>query len=226
VTPGVLTQISLKRFGWLLIHSLLSFLSGLGWSSGSGIGWSGFGWSSFSWSGFSWSGFSWGSCWSWLSGFLGGFLFLKIFREEFLISDVSLFVGFPGVNSVSSVENLSSNSLLGDESLNIWGFVESLSILLSNLSSDNVLSDIIGLSKDKSFSNVSGSLWSKSSWSLGIGKSFNFTFSFDENSEGNDRKVSSTDASSARLSLSLSSSSWSVKSDSYNSIKRNFNNQV
>ena len=50
--------------------------------------------------------------------------------------------------------------------------------------------------------------------------------SFDEDSEGNDRKVGTTDASSAGLSLSLSRSSWSVKWDSYNSIKINLVNQV
>ena len=213
-----LTHISLKRFGGVMIYSLLSFLtSGLGWSGG--LGWGGFSWSGFSWGGFlgwsglGWSGFSWGSfwLWGWLSGLLGGFLLLKIFGEEFLISDVSFFVGFPGVDSGSLVDDLSSNSLFGNESLDVDGFVESLTILLFIVSSNDVLSDIIGLSEDESFSNVSGSLWSESSWSLGIGESFNFTFSFDENSEGDDGKVRSTDASSARLSLSLSRSSWSVK---------------
>lgn len=90
-------------------------------------------------------------------------------------------------------------------------FIESLSILLSNLSSNNVLSDIIGLSKDESFSNMGSSLWSKSSWSFGVGESFNFSISFNEDSESDDRKVGTTDASSRCFSLSLSSSSWSVK---------------
>ncbi len=99
---------------------------------------------------------------------------------------MSFLVGFPGVDSGVLVDDLSSNSLLGDKSLHIWGFVESLTIGLLIVSSDNVLGDVIGLSKDESFSNVSGSLWSKSSWSLGIGESFNFSISFDKDSEGND----------------------------------------
>ena len=218
------------------------FLSCVAWDSYSLLLWGGFlgGCWSFSWGiGFlGWSGFlgflggcwsfSWGSwgSWSWLSGFLGSFLFLKIFREELLVSDVSFFVWFPGINSVSLVDNLSSNSLLGDESLDVGGFVESFSILLSNLSSNNVFSDIVSLSKNESFSNVSGSLWSKSSWSLGVSETFNFTISLLENSKCNDGKVSSTDASSARLSLSLSTSSWSVKCDSYNSIKIKIRNGV
>jgi hypothetical protein len=187
-----------------MIYSLLSFLSlgGLGFDWGSSFGWSSFSWGSFSGlGGFSWSGFDWGSFdwlnWGWFSGFLGSFLLLKIFGEELLVGDVSFFVGFPGINSGSLGENLSSNSLFGDESLDVSGFVESLTVFLSYLSSNNVFSDIVGLSENESFSNVSSSLWSESSWSFGIGESFNFTISLLENSECNDREVGSADASSA-----------------------------
>ena len=197
-------------------YSLLSFLSSFDWSSWSGLGWGSFGWGSFSsgfgWGSFGWSSFDW-SNWGWLSGFLGSFLLLEVLGEEFLVRDVGLFVGFPGVDSGVLGYDLSSNSLLGDESLDVGGFVENFTIGSSGLSwsSDNVLSNIIGLSENESFSNVSGSLWSKSSWSLGIGEAFNFSISLDEDSKGDDRDVGSNDASSAGLSLSLSRSSWSVK---------------
>ena len=197
-------------------YSLLSFLSSFDWSSWSGLGWGSFGWGSFSsgfgWGSFGWSSFDW-SNWGWLSGFLGSFLLLEVLGEEFLVRDVGLFVGFPGVDSGVLGDDLSSNSLLGDESLDVGGFVENFTIGSSGLSwsSDNVLSNIIGLSENESFSNVSGSLWSKSSWSLGIGEAFNFSISLDEDSKGDDRDVGSNDASSAGLSLSLSRSSWSVK---------------
>jgi hypothetical protein len=212
-------------------YSLLSFLSSFDWSSWSGLGWGSFGWGSFSsgfgWGSFGWSSFDW-SNWGWLSGFLGSFLLLEVLGEEFLVRDVGLFVGFPGVDSGVLGDDLSSNSLLGDESLDVGGFVENFTIGSSGLSwsSDNVLSNIIGLSENESFSNVSGSLWSKSSWSLGIGEAFNFSISLDEDSKGDDRDVGSNDASSAGLSLSLSRSSWSVKGDTYNSIKINLVNQV
>merc|ERR1712100_389509 len=88
---------------------------------------------SLSWSGLGWLlRLGWGSFWfwSWLSGFLGSFLFLKIFGEEFFVSDVSFFGGFPGVNSASLVEDLSSDSLFGDKSLDVRSFVESFSIFL------------------------------------------------------------------------------------------------
>ena len=189
-----------------MIYSLLSFLS----SFLLFFGWSGFDWSSFDWGSFNWGSFN---LWSWLGGFLGSFLLLEIFGEEFLVGDVSLLVGFPSINSGVLVDDLSSNSLFGDESLDVGGFVENFTITGSGFSwsSNNVLSDIIGLSENESFSNVSSSLWSESSWSFGIGESFNFSISFDEDSEGNDGKVGTTDASSAGLSLSFSRSSWSVK---------------
>ena len=212
-------------------YSLLSFLSSFDWSSWSGLGWGSFGWGSFSsgfgWGSFGWSSFDW-SNWGWLSGFLGSFLLLEVLGEEFLVRDVGLFVGFPGVDSGVLGDDLSSNSLLGDESLDVGGFVENFTIGSSGLSwsSDNVLSNIIGLSENESFSNVSGSLWSKSSWSLGIGEAFNFSISLDEDSKGDDRDVGSNDASSAGLSLSLSRSSWSVKGDTYNSIKIKLVNHV
>jgi len=198
----------------LVDYSLLSFLSSFLSLDD---------WSSFNWGSFDWLGFLDWSNWGWLGGFLGSFLLLEVLGEEFLVRDVGLFVGFPGVDSSVLGDDLSSNSLLGDESLDVGGFVENFTIGSSGLSwsSDNVFSNIIGLSENESFSNVSSSLWSKSSWSLGIGEAFNFSISLDEDSKGDDRDVGSNDASSAGLSLSLSRSSWSVKGDTYNSIKIN-----
>ena len=91
-----------------------------------------------------------------------------------------------GVLDLSSlVDNLSSDSLFGDESLDSWSFVDGL-VTSFDFSSDNVLSNIILLSEHESVSDVVGSLWTKSSWSFGIGESGNFTISLDENFKGND----------------------------------------
>ena len=220
---------------YVSISSLLSLLlvSGLGWGSLWGWGlllWGGGGlsWSSLSWSGLSWGSLGgsglldWGS-WglgsnNWLWGsFLGsGLLLLEVLGEELLISDMSLLGFDPLLLLGLLVDNLSSDSLLGDESLNTWRLVEGLVTSL-DLSSNDVLSDIIlSLSEDEGLSNVSSSLWSESSWSLDVGKSSNVLISLDENLKGDDSKIWSTDASSAGLSLSLSGSSWSVEGDSYN----------
>ena len=222
------------------ISSLLSLLLlSLGWGWGGGLGWGGLSWSSLSWSSLSWGGLSWGSLgwgslgglgwsswgnwlgwlWGWVSFLGGGLLLLQVFGEEFLVGDVSLLGLDPLLLLDSLVDELSSDSLLGDESLDGWSLEESLVSLL-DLSSDDVLSNIIlSLSENESLSNVSSSLWSESSWSLGVGEASDVLLSLDENLEGNDGKIWATDASSGGLSLSLSGSSWSVESDSYRQIK-------
>jgi hypothetical protein len=208
-------------WGW---GSFLGWGSGLGWGGtllwgSGGLGWSGLSWGSLSWGGLGWGSLSWGS-----SGLgdslIGGLLLLEVLGEELLISDMSLLRLEPSVLLGSLHDGLSSDSLLSDESLDLWGLVEDLIVLTLNLdgdgSSDNVLGDIIlSLSEDESFSDVLSSLWSESSWSVGIGKSSNFTFTLDKDFEGNDGKIWSTDASSGGLSLSFSGSSWSVESGSY-----------
>lgn len=97
---------------------------------------------------------------------------------------------------VSLVDNLSSKSLLGNESLNVWGFVVSL-VSSFDFSSDNILSNIIlTLSEGESLNNVGNSLWSESSWSLRIGEASDVLLSLNENFEGDDSKIWATDATS------------------------------
>jgi hypothetical protein len=52
------------------------------------------------------------------------------------------------------------------------------------------------LSKSEGSSDVVGSLWTESSWSLSIGESSDFTWSLNENLECNNSKVWAADASS------------------------------
>ena len=126
----------------------------------------------------------------------------------------------PSVLLDSLVNRLSSKSLLGDESLDLWSLVEDLVLLAFNLlgdgSSDDVLGNIIlSLSEDESLSDVLGSLWSESSWSVGVSESSDLSLTLDEDLEGDDGKIRSADASSGGLSLSFTRSSWSVESGSY-----------
>ena len=125
-----------------------------------------------------------------------GFLLLEVLGEELLVGDVSFFTLNPSFLLFSLHDSLSSDSLLGDESLYGWCFVESLVSSL-DLSSDNVLGDIVLLSKSECLSDVLGSLWSESSWSGLIGESWNVSLSLDENSKGNNGKIWAADASSA-----------------------------
>ena len=222
---------------YVSISSLLSLLlvSGLSWGSLWGWGlllWGGLGGGGLSWSSLSWGGLSWGSLgggglldwgswglgsnWLWGRFLGGGLLLLEVLGEELLVSDMGLLGLNPVLLLGLLVDNLSSDSLLGDESLNAWRLVEGLVTSL-DLSSNDVLSDIIlSLSENESLSNVSSSLWSESSWSLDVGKSNNVLISLDENLKGDDGKIWTANASSGGLSLSLTGSSWSVECDSYN----------
>ena len=128
---------------------------------------------------------------------------------------MSFLACFPCRFFISFSENLSSDSFFSNKSLNLSGFVESL-ISFFKFSSDNVLSYIILFSQSESLSDVIGSFWSESSWSLSISKSSKFLWSFFNNFKCNYGKIWTTDASSYRLSFSLSGSSWSVQSCSYN----------
>jgi hypothetical protein len=64
-------------------------------------------------------------------------------------------------------------------------------------------------------SDVTGSLGSESSWLNVGGNSIDLTLTLLGNLEGNNSKVWATDATSDRLSLSFSGSSWSVSTGSY-----------
>ena len=134
----------------------------------------------------------------------------------------------PSVSLLLLVDSLSSDSLLSDKSLDLWSFIEDLVIFALNLlgdgSSDNVLGDIVlSLSEDESLSDVLGSLWSESSWSVGVSESSDLSLTLYEDLEGDDGKIRSADASSGGLSLSFTRSSWSVESGSYYTSK--FNSQ-
>lgn len=127
-----------------------------------------------------------------------GLLLLQELGEELLVGDVSLLGCLPVGLLGGLVLNLSSDSLLGDESLDLWGLVEGLvrSLLLGELSSNNVLGDIVLLSKGEGSSDGVSSLWSESSLSWGISDTWNFFLSLLENLECDDSKIWSADASS------------------------------
>lgn len=126
---------------------------------------------------------------------MSGLLLLKVLGEELLVSNVSLLTGFPGFLLISLVDSLSSESLLGNESLNLWAFVEGLVSLL-DFSSNEILGDIVLLLEDESLSDSVGSLWSESSWSWDISETLDLLLSLLDDFKSNNSEVWSTDASS------------------------------
>jgi hypothetical protein len=109
---------------------------------------------------------------------------------------MSLLVLLPVINLGFLGDGLSSESLFGNESLDLWSLVEGLVSLL-DFSSNNVLGNIILLSESESLSNVSNSLWTESSWSLSVGKTLVLVFTLNKNLKANNSKIWSADASSA-----------------------------
>ena len=116
---------------------------------------------------------------------LGGLLLLKVLGEEFLVSDSLLLTILPSLLLGSLVDNLSSDSLIGNESLDAWALVEGL-VTSDECSSNDVLSDIILLSEGKGLSDVVSSLWSESSGLGLIGESGDIVLTLNENLKGDD----------------------------------------
>lgn len=113
---------------------------------------------------------------------------LVILRSLFLLELECLFLSL-------FKESLPSQSLFGDESLDLRRLVKGL-VLLFDLSSHDILPDIVLLSQSKDLSDVVGSLGSESSWLVTIGDSLDLLLSLLHDSEGNDCEVGPTDAAS------------------------------
>lgn len=124
-----------------------------------------------------------------------------------LSSSVSLLLSVVDLLGLQS--SLSLQSLRGDQSLDLWGLGEGLAVLLDS-SSDNVVSDVVLLSQTKELSDVVGSLWTQSLWGGDVSQTLNVGLTLLDNGQGNDGHVLVDDTSSDGLSLSLTSSSWSV----------------
>jgi hypothetical protein len=100
----------------------------------------------------------------------------------------------------------------GDQSLNLGGLGVWLgSFLLGlNFSSDNELSDVVFLGQVEEPSDLGGSLGTQSLRQDGVGQSGDFLFTLLDDDDGQDGDVGVDDATSNRLSLSLTGSSGSV----------------
>ena len=124
-----------------------------------------------------------------------GFLLLKILGEDFLVGLGVFLACLPSLLLGLLQNSLSSQSGGSDESLNVWRLVSGL-LANFDFSSNNIFSWVILLSEGECLSDAADSLWPKSSWSCGIGESWNFLISLNENLECNDGKVWSADTSS------------------------------
>ena len=105
------------------------------------------------------------------------------------------------------LKSLSSEPLLGDESLDLTslgGLLLDLPLFVTlllldrslDLSPDNVLSHIVLLSESESSSDAADSLWSESSWSLRVGESSTLSLALLKNFEEKNSKIWSANETS------------------------------
>ena len=155
-----------------------------------------------------------GSILSSLSSSSGGLSFLNETGEELLVLSSSISRGLGALRLVSLHDLLSSDTLVGDESLDSWGLVVGL-VTLGDSSVVHVSTNIVGLLEVEVSTDVVSSLLGETVVLRLVSESGDVLLTSLDNAEGNDSKVWSTDATTDRLSLSLSSSSWLVKSATY-----------
>jgi len=139
-----------------------------------------------------------------------GSLLLSVFFEDLVVISNGSSGSFPSGLLVSLVDSLSSESSISDQSLDLGGLISDGLAFLFDLSSDDESSDIIILGQSEKFSDSGGSLGSESLGELGISETSNGLFTDLDDSEGNDGKIRTDDATSDGLSLSFTSSSGSV----------------
>ena len=120
---------------------------------------------------------------------------------------VSLLLGV--VHLLGLQGSLSLQSLRGNQSLDLRGLGESLTVLL-NGSSHNVVSHVVLLGQTEKLSDVVGTLRAQSLWGGDVSQALNVRLTLLDDSKGNHRHVLVDNAASDGLSLSLTGSSWSV----------------
>lgn len=122
-------------------------------------------------------------------------LLLDVLGENLVVLGSVFSLLLEAFNLASLGENLSSESLLSNESLDLGRLEEGLVTLL-DFTSNNVLSNVVLLSKSEDLSDGGSSLGSKSSGLNVVGNSIDVLLSLLDDSEGDNSKVGAADATS------------------------------
>ena len=119
-----------------------------------------------------------------------------------------------GVNLVSLGNGLSTEFLFSDHTLDFGGLVEGL-VTLFNLTVNDIASDIVFLVEVEVLDDSVLSLFTESVGVFNIGETTNLVFSLGDDSEGDNGKIGTSDATTDGFSLAFSSSSGLVGSSTY-----------
>ena len=135
--------------------------------------------------------------------------FLDVLGKDLVVIGSELLGLLEAVDLCLLGELLSSESLFGNESLDLGALVESLVTLL-DLAANNVLSDVVLLAEGEDLADVAGSLGAESAGLVVSGNTLDVSITLLHDLEGNNSQIGAADASADGLSLSLASSSGSV----------------
>jgi hypothetical protein len=134
---------------------------------------------------------------------------VQTLSQQLGVLSSSISLGLSVLNLQGLQVSLSLQNLWSDQSLDLWS-LGVLLLTLDNLSSDDVLSNVILLGQTEELSDVVSSLWTQSLWNLDIGQTLELTVTLLDDNKGQDGKIWTNNGTSDGLSLSLTNSSWSV----------------
>ena len=119
--------------------------------------------------------------------------FLDVLGEDLVVIGSELLGLLEALNLSLLGELLSSESLLGDESLDLGALVEGLVALL-DFAADNVLSHVVVLAESEHLADVAGSLGSESAGLVVGGHTFDISVTLLDDLEGDDSQIRAADA--------------------------------
>jgi uncharacterized protein YaaW (UPF0174 family) len=134
---------------------------------------------------------------------------VQTLSQQLGVLSSSISLGLSVLNLQGLQVSLSLQNLWSDQSLDLWS-LGVLLLTLDNLSSDNVLSNVILLGQTEELSDVVSSLWTQSLWNLDISQTLELVVTLLDDNKGQDGEIWTNNGTSDRLSLSLTNSSWSV----------------
>ena len=123
-----------------------------------------------------------------------GLPFLDVLGEDLVVIGSELLGLLEALNLGLLSELLSSESLLGYESLDLGALVEGLVALL-DFAADNVLSHVVVLAESKHLADVAGSLGTESAGLVVGGHTFNISITLLDDLESDDSQIGTADAS-------------------------------
>ena len=136
-------------------------------------------------------------------------LLSKTLGKELSVLGSSVLLGL-GVSELKSLEvSLALESLGSNKTLDLGSLGVDL-VTLDNLTADNELADVVLLGKVEELSNVVGTLGAESLGDRGIGQTSNVRLTLLNNNKGEDSNVVTNNATTDRLSLSLTSAAGAV----------------